>query len=141
MIGLHNTFRILLWMLIIIGLWGALSVSYTTVTGAAPCPSFSSIPICYLVSIGYLSMLTAQLSVFDRLKHRLFYPGWALVFIIAVSGTALEFSAGDTCPRNDGGVPLCYFSLALSLAIFILYTSILRLRRSLIPPGSNSKNR
>jgi hypothetical protein len=125
-IGLRNTFRILLWMLIIMGLWGALSVSYTTVTGAAPCPSFSSIPICYLVSIGYLSMLTAQLSVFDRWKHRLFYPAWALVFIIAVSGTFLEFSVGDTCPRNDGGVPLCYVSLALSLAVFILNTSLLR---------------
>ena len=130
---LSNIAGVFLWMLIIVGLWGALSVSYTTVTGAVPCPSFASVPICYLVSIGYLFMLAAQLSFFDGMKHRLFYPGWSLVFIIAASGTALEMFTGDTCPRNDSGVPLCYFSLALSLAIILLHAFILWSRKFTSP--------
>ncbi len=59
-----------------------------------------NIPICYLVGIGYLSMLAAQVASPGKLKNRLFYPAWALVFLIAASGTGLEVSI----PRQSRGL-------------------------------------
>ena len=121
MSALHNASRVILWLLIIAGLWGALRVSYTTITGTARCPDLVNIPICYLVGIGYLSMLAAQVASPGKLKNRLFYPAWALVFLIAASGTGLEITVGNACPKNSGGVPLCYFSFVLSIAIIFFY--------------------
>ena len=129
MLTLHNAFRVILWLLIIAGLWGALRVSYTTITGAAKCPDLMNIPICYLVAIGYLSMLAAQVVSPGKLKNRLFYPAWALVFIIAASGAGLEITTGNTCPRSNSGVPLCYFSFILCVAIFIFYIFTSNTRR------------
>ena len=126
---LHNISRVILWLLILAGLWGALRVSYTTITGTARCPDFASIPICYLVGTGYLSMLAAQVVSTGKLKMFLFYPAWSLVFAIAALGTGLEVTRGDVCPRNSSGVPLCYFSLSLCVAIFLLYLFTSNTRR------------
>jgi hypothetical protein len=87
------------------------------------------IPICYLVAIGYLSMLVAQVASPGKLKNRLFYPAWALVFFIAVFGVGLEITTGNTCPRSNSGVPLCYFSFVLSVAIFLFYIFSSKTRR------------
>ncbi len=121
MSALHKLSRAILWLLIIAGLWGAMRVSYTTITGSARCPDLVNIPICYLVGIGYLSMLAAQVASREKLKNRLFYPAWVLVFFIAAAGTGLEIAVGNTCPRNSSGVPLCYFSFVLSIAIIFFY--------------------
>ena len=118
---LQGAFRITLWLLIIAGLGGALRVSYATVTGTAPCPDVAAIPVCYLVAIGYVSMLAAQLASPGPLREKLFYPAWALVFMIALVGTGVEITVGNTCPQSNSGVPLCYFSLALSGAIILFY--------------------
>ena len=96
-------------------------MSYTTITGTAPCPDLVDIPICYLVGIGYTSMLAAQFASPGKLKNRLFYPAWALVFLIAVLGTGSEIAVGNVCPRSSSGGPLCYFSLALCVAIIFFY--------------------
>ena len=121
MLFFRNVSQVILWALIILGLWGALRVSYTTITGTARCPDFVSIPICYLVGIGYLSMLGAQIVSPGKLKAYLFYPAWILVFVIAALGTGLEVSTGNACPRSGSGVPLCYFSFALCVAILLFY--------------------
>ena len=96
-------------------------MSYTTITGTAPCPDLADIPICYLVGIGYTSMLAAQFASPGKLKNRLFYPAWALVFLIAVLGTGSEIAVGNVCPRSSGGVPLCYVSIVLCVAIIFFY--------------------
>ena len=126
---LHNIARVILWLLILAGLWGALRVSYTTITGTARCPDFASVPICYLVGTGYLSMLAAQVASSGRLKNYLFYPAWTLVFVIAALGTGFEVANGNVCPRNSSGVPLCYFSFILCVAIFLFYLFTSNTRR------------
>ena len=118
---LYHASRAILWLLIIAGLWSALRVSYTTITGSAPCPDLLAIPACYLVSLGYTFMLVALFVSSRPLKNRLFYLAWTLVFLIAVLGTGFELALGDACPRSSSGVPLCYFSLAFCAAIFLLY--------------------
>jgi len=113
--------RIFLWVLICVGLWSALSLSYTTLTGSAPCPDAAGFPVCYLVAIGYAAMLTAQVLPTAKFRHVVFFPAWVLVFLIAALGTGFELTVGNTCPRNSSGVPQCYFSLAFCIAIILLY--------------------
>ena len=119
--NVYNASRGALWLLILAGLWGALQVSYSTVTGTAPCPDLVMIPACYPVSLGYLCMLAAQVTPPVKLSRGLFFVGWTLVFLIAATGTGFEITVGETCPRSNSGVPLCYFSLAFCIAIPLLY--------------------
>lgn len=119
-------FRGTLGILIVVGLWSSLRLSYLTVTTTAPCPAILWIPLCYLAAIGYLSMLASQIPPFEKLKSRLFYPAWAIVFLIATSGSSVELFVGDACPKTDGNVPMCYISLAFCVAIFTLHQLELR---------------
>ena len=123
MIALSYLVKTSLWLLVLGGLWGGVRVSHATLTGAAPCPDAAGVPICYAVTLGYLAMLIALFPVPERVRIGLFYPAWALVALIAITGTGFELVAGNVCPRNDGGTPMCYFSLALCMAIIMLYAA------------------
>ena len=111
--------KLLLWGLLALGLYGALKVSYTTLTGGTSCPSISGVYICYVVLAGYLMMVIAQL--LKPYKKSVFYIGWCIVFGIALLGTVLEVSQGNTCPQNSSGLPLCYVSLLFSSIIGLLF--------------------
>jgi hypothetical protein len=113
--------RVLLWLLIGTGLWSGLRLSYLTLTDVAPCPDIGGLPICYLVALGYTIMLAAQLTPAGKFRDMLFFPAWILVCAIAALGTGFEFAVGETCPKNSSGLPLCYLSLAYSIAIVLLY--------------------
>ena len=99
--------KILLWGLILTGLWGALSVSYSTIMNIDPCPGIFTLPACYLVSTGYLLMLASLIVSSVPLKNRLFYSGWVPTFLIAAAGVGAELIIGNVCPRNENGLPLC----------------------------------
>jgi hypothetical protein len=68
-------------------------------------------------------MLAAQFAPPGKFEKYLFYPAWTLVFIIAVAGTGFEVAVGNACPKSSSGVPMCYFSLALCVAI-VLFQNI-----------------
>jgi hypothetical protein len=110
-----------------VGLWGGFSVSYETATGGNPCPDMLGLPICYLVSVGYLSMLASQLVSTKSLKAKLFYSGWFVVFVIAALGVGFELYIVDVCPKHSLGLPLCYVSFSLCVFILIFYRLSLRL--------------
>ena len=46
-------------LLLGIGLWGGLSVSYTNFTGQQACPHLAGLAICYIVTLAYGLMLIA----------------------------------------------------------------------------------
>lgn len=110
-----------LMILVVLGLWGALNVSFNTLTGKLPCPDVIGVPICYLVSVGYFLMLLSSLFSASKITNKLFYSGWGLVFVIALFGVISEIAIGGICPRSEHGIPLCYLSLALCLVIVGLY--------------------
>ena len=112
--------KILLWLLLAVGLYGALSVSYTTITGTDPCPDVQGLPVCFVVAVGYLMMVTSLFMPNYGLKKRIFLSGWLIVFLIAVTGTLLEIMNGNTCPQSADGLPLCYVSLTLCILILVL---------------------
>ncbi|MFT4938349.1 MAG: putative membrane channel-forming protein YqfA (hemolysin III family) [Paraglaciecola sp.] len=103
-----------------IGLYGALNVSYLTLTGEAPCPAVSGVPICYLVSLGYLLIFVAQLLSSPEWRNKIFFTGWLLVFVIALFGVVAELFYGDICPKNSLAIPLCFVSLGLVMVILLI---------------------
>jgi hypothetical protein len=120
--------RVLLLGLIAVGLYGALSVSYKTVTGTSPCPDVAGIPACFVVLAGYSFMLAASLLQPAKRYKILFLVGWLPVFLLAATGTVFELFNGNTCPKSSAGLALCYVSLALSLIVALLYVFYLKLR-------------
>ena len=103
-----------------IGLYGALNVSYLTFTGEAPCPAVMGMPICYLVSLGYLLIFVAQLPNSFTWRNKVFAAGWLIVFVIALFGVAADLLYGDVCPKNSLAVPLCFLSMALVIVILLM---------------------
>ena len=121
---------IALWVLLGIGFLGALNVSYANFTGKA-CPQIGIVPICYVVLIAYAAMIIAIVVPNNRCKHYFFCAGWGTAFVIALIGSASEIlGGGGICPTTGGGgvrgasngsIPMCYVSLALTIAILILF--------------------
>lgn len=107
----------LLWGLLLIGLYGAFSVSWQTFTQTSPCPAVAGIRICYVVLTCYLLMALAQLIPVSKMQSILFYSGWIIVFGLALLGSALEVGNGNTCPKSSAGFPMCYASLTISAFI------------------------
>jgi hypothetical protein len=108
-------------LLIGIGFWGGLSVSYANLTGAQACPHLAGIAICYVVAIAYGSMLVSLLLKRSALHYTIFSVAWGITFLIALSGSGLELSQEGVCPVTSFQLPLCYVSLALCLAIMASY--------------------
>ena len=117
---LGSVSKILLWLLLATGLYGALSVSYTTITGTDPCPDVQGLPVCFVVAVGYIMMVASLFMLNKAWKKWIFLSGWLVVFLIAVTGTLLEIMNGNTCPQSADGLPLCYVSLTFSILILVL---------------------
>ncbi len=124
-----------LWLLIAIGFFGIVKVSWENLTGN-PCPHVFSIPICYVVLLGYSLMVLSVVFSHGGARHYLFVSGWSIATSIAVIGSVAEFAlGGGVCPSSGGGsvrgsvengfqlgsVPLCYVSLALLLLILLFF--------------------
>lgn len=123
----RNITKVILWGLLALGLYGAINVSYSTVTGESPCPSVGGVYICYIVLTGYIMMVAALF--ITTYKTAIFYIGWFIVFAIALLGTFLEITQGNACPRSSSGLPLCYVSLVFSAVIGALFWVLLKLKK------------
>jgi hypothetical protein len=115
-----NIVRAALWLVLAFGLLSGLRLSYLTLTSGPACPNVGPVYICHIISLSYFTMCLAQFGNFQWNKT-LFYTGWVVTFVIAALATVLELINGDTCPRTADGLPMCYISLALCLAIIVLY--------------------
>ncbi len=113
--------KVILLGLLIVSLYGAISVSYLTVTGIAPCPEVVNIPACFIVTLGYFLMFIATLFNNKKNVKWLFISGWIPVFLLALVGSALELSQGDICPKSSMGIALCYVSLSFAITVGTLY--------------------
>ena len=118
-----------LWALVIFGLVSITKVSIANMSGTA-CPGLFSIPICYIVNIGYVLLLGSLIIKNNKLKHHFFCAGWGIAFVIALFASLAEFfSGGGVCPSSSGGLrgsdaaslPLCYISLVVLIVILALF--------------------
>lgn len=123
-----NGLKVILWGLLAVGLYGASSVSYTTITGTSPCPNVMGVPACFIVLAGYTFMFIATL-IHSPYKGRwLFLSGWVPVFVLAFVGTLFEISNGNTCPKSESGLALCYVSLTFAVIVGVLYFLVEKFR-------------
>ena len=112
------------------GFFGAARISYDNINGSA-CPTFASIPICYVVLIAYGLMIAGLIIRQRHCKHYFFSIGWGVAFVIALLGSLAElFAGGGVCPSTgssgirgaSSGIPMCYISLVLliiALGLFV----------------------
>ncbi len=118
-----------LWLLFLlsVGLYGAVSVSYETWSGQALCPLTFGIRACYIVTLGYAGMLFFSLFEWRYHKASLGFAGaWLPIFLFALVGSVLEWQNGSTCPKSEGQIPLCYYSLTLAVMVGLLFFMIQR---------------
>ena len=110
--------RVTILLLALIGLMGVLPVSMAELTAGSACPHLGPIPACHLVSVAYATLLL--LALFRRLwKPSLFLLAWSPIFLLAAAGSGLELMGHGTCPKTAGGIPKCFFSLGLAVALFV----------------------
>ncbi len=108
-------------LLIGIGFWGSLRVSYANLTGEQACPHLEGLAICYIVAAAYGSMLASLFLRQPTLHYVMFLTAWGVTFLIALLGSGLELSQGGVCPTTSFLLPLCYVSLAMCLVIMGIY--------------------
>jgi len=111
--------------------FGIVAVASFVLVGLAPlildamkgldaCPMLGPVPACYPVGLGYIAMMIATIISPQRLTT-VFMFGWAPVFLLALSGSTLQFLGQPTCPLSPTGTPLCYFSLAIASFLLPAY--------------------
>lgn len=98
---------------VIYSLWPVIQVQWDNGNG---CPKLGPVPACYLVGLAYTAMGVAALFAPHRFAW-IFFTGWTPVFVLAATGSTLELSGQTTCPVSASGVPLCYYSLTLAVAL------------------------
>lgn len=103
--------------LLIFGLWGAATLSYGEFSGTGGCPHLGVIPACYIVFICFLIPLITH--IFGR-RNSLFYLCSGFAFLLATFASVGQLSDAVQCPKTESGVPMCYISFFLFLAIISL---------------------
>lgn len=110
--------RVIVAALALFGLFGVLPVSLAEVSVGGACPHLGVLPACHLVSLAYGTVL---LTVLHR---RLWNPwvfllAWLPIFALAAMGSSLELLGHGTCPKTESGLPKCFFSLVLAVALLL----------------------
>lgn len=130
------------------GFIGAAMISYQNLQGNA-CPHLLSIPVCYIILAAYGSMLVSLLIPHKGCKHHFFSMGWGTAFVIALLASIAEFfTEGAICPTAgagsmragsnlSSGIPTCYISLALLVAILVLFIKGPYKKVCELPEGQN----
>ena len=117
----HTVLSIVLFILVLFGLLGGLRISYINFIGTNSCPHLGPIALCYVVTLGYLSMLLGLCISKLWFSQVVFWAGWTFVFLIALVGTGFELTITKVCPQGFRSIPLCFLSLALSIIIGLLF--------------------
>ena len=104
--------------LAIIGLVGVFPVSYAEIMNGRSCPHLGPIPACHIVSIAYLIVFITSLHP-KLWNTKVFILAWLIIFSLAFAGSSLDILGMEACPKTTGGIPKCYFSLALAVFLFI----------------------
>ena len=110
--------RVIVAVLALIGLISVLPVSLAELSTGDACPHLGTLPACHLVSLAYAM-------VFLTVLHRrlwnpwVFLISWLPIFALAATGSGLELMGHETCPKTESGIPKCFFSLGLAVALLI----------------------
>jgi len=79
------------------------------------------IPDCYVETVGYALIAIAMLILWHRNAAKIFYLGWIPVTMFALLGVGYEFAGYNASPMGPYGVPMCFYTLALALVVWVLF--------------------
>lgn len=105
------------------GLLAGAKLSIEHIQHGEVCPMLGPVPACIIVFLGYLAVFLAALCAQKSWSRKLFYAGWAPVFLLAAIGVVLELLQGDVCPPGPANIPQCFFSFAMILSCWLLFRS------------------
>ena len=106
----------MVFLLALVGLTGVAGIAWQHLSGEARCPMLGPVPACYVILIGYAMVAMAPF-LRGPLAFRAFLIGLTPVLGLALAGTLGELTHTLRCPHTPSGIPKCYLSAALSLAL------------------------
>lgn len=104
-----------------LGTFSGLRLSADHLLHGEVCPVIGQVPACNLVFLGYFAVVIAAFCFKKNWASIVFSVGWTPVFLLALSGVALELTKGDVCPPGIGGIPQCFFSFAMAVIAWIAF--------------------
>jgi hypothetical protein len=111
--------------LCLLGILSVLPVAIRQWTGETSCPGLGALPICYVILLAYSAMFIS-VGLRGTYQAILFVSGWIPVAGFAITGTVLELSGHETCPKAFADIPACVYSLGLSVLILVVALALRR---------------
>lgn len=106
-----------------LGFWSSSNLVITEITSGDGCPYLGPVPACLVAFVSYFAMSVATglrlLKPKVKWAWKLFLGGVAGAGILAIIGSLMEVFIGNICPVGPGGVPMCFVSLGMCIAIAI----------------------
>jgi len=104
------------WVILILAILGAGSLSYTELIEKDVCPKMLGIPACYIVLVSF-TMAGIMHALKTPLSNYLYFAAIGFVLFFALKGTITELRGIPICPRTAGGTPMCFISLGLCISL------------------------
>lgn len=114
---MKKNYYFLLTLLLGLATYKAATLSLDQWQNPGACPSIGPVPACYIVLAGFTTALIGHLGKI----RRAFLLGLGVPTTLAAFASVGETLGFIVCPRTEGGIPMCYISLALCCTIWILW--------------------
>ncbi|MCP4188039.1 MAG: hypothetical protein GY763_10610 [Gammaproteobacteria bacterium] len=90
------------------------------IQGRNVCAVIGFLPTCYLLFIGYLA-IGLSVTLNSRKSQWFFYPGWLVVFLLALFNSISQLLGGQVCANSLFSVYNCHVLLGISIILLLAY--------------------
>lgn len=123
---LKKVIHLLITLLLLLGIWGAGRLVIDDIQTGNGCPKIWVIPACLIILICFLIPLIVHLL---RRYTFLYFIFTGLAAAIAIVASIMQYTGSGSCPKLDGGTPMCYLSFILFTTLIILKTTNLKTQK------------
>lgn len=119
---------ILYWLIILLGglaVYFSFGLVMSELENGDVCPRIMGFPTCYIVLACFTGAFIAHLFPDSRGKWFYFSFIGVLTFMGSLA-TIRTLTGASSCPQTEGGIPLCYLSLGVSLTLLIAKIILVR---------------
>ncbi|MEP0263029.1 hypothetical protein [Dokdonia sp.] len=109
--------NLIITLLLFVGVWGAGGLVIDEIQTGNGCPKIWIIPACLIILICFLIPLIVHLL---KRYTPLYFIFTGLAASIAIIASIMQYTGNGSCPKLDGGTPMCYLSFILFTTLIIL---------------------